>query len=102
MAYLLFHKFRFPRHHLGAQVAFRAQMSFWAEASPVQVEVQRFLCTSSVSADSLQYHLGVEGSWLYVVFKPLPGVLPSQPSPSDGQENQLLISSLLRLRREVS
>jgi hypothetical protein len=96
MAYLLFHNFRFPQRHLVAQVAFRA------EVPPVLEEVRRFLCASSGSADSLLYHFGMEGSRPYDFCKPLPGVFPSQPSPSDAQETQLLASSLLGLRREVS
>jgi hypothetical protein len=52
--------------------------------------------------DVLLYHFGMEGSLPYDFCKPLPGVFPSQPSPSDAQESQLLASSLLRLRCEVS
>jgi len=96
MAYLLFHKFHFPQRQLGAQMAFRA------EVPPVLEEVRRFLCASSGSPDSLLYHFGMEGSWPNDFCKPLPGVIPSQPSTSDAQETQLLASSLLGLRREVS
>jgi hypothetical protein len=80
MACLLFHNICFPQHHLVAQVV------FWAEMPPVLVEVRRFLCASSVSEDSFVYHFGKEGSRLYDFCKPLPGVFPSQPSPSDAQE----------------
>jgi hypothetical protein len=48
-----------------AQVAFRVEMAFQAEVPPVLVEVRRFLCTSSMSADSLLYHFGMEGSRPY-------------------------------------
>jgi hypothetical protein len=96
MAYLLFHNYRFPQHHLVAQVA------FWAEVPPVLEEMQRFRCASSGSANSLLDHFGMEGSRPYDLCKPLPGVFPSQPSPSDAQETQLLASSLLGRQREVS
>jgi hypothetical protein len=95
MAYLLFHNFRFPQHHLVAQVVFREVMAFRAEVPPGLMVVRRFLSASSVSADSLLYHFGMEGSRPYDFCKPLPGVFPSQPSPSDAQENELLASSFL-------
>jgi hypothetical protein len=96
MAYLLFHNFRFPQSHLLAQVAFRA------EVLPVVEEVWLFLWASCGSPDSLLYQFCMEGSRPYDLCKPLQGVFPSQPSPSDAQETQLLSSSLLGLRREVS
>jgi hypothetical protein len=96
MAYLLFHNFRFPQRHLVAQVA------FWAEVPPVLEEMQRFRCASRGSAISLLDDFGMEGSRPYDFCKPLPGVFPSQPSPSDAQETQLLASSLLGRQREVS
>jgi hypothetical protein len=89
MAYLLFHLFRFPQRHHVAQVAFRA------EVPQVLDEVRLFLCASSGSPDSVLNHFGMEGSRPDDVCKPLPGVFPSQPSPSDAQETQLLASSLL-------
>jgi hypothetical protein len=42
------------------------------------VEVRWFLCTSSVSADSLLCHFGMEGSRLIDFYRPLPGVIVSQ------------------------
>jgi len=96
MAYLLFHNCRFPQRHLGVQVAFRAEMP------PVLEEVLRFLCTSSGSPDFLLHHCGMQGSRPNDFCKPLPGVFPSQPSPSDAKETQLLASSILWVRREVS
>jgi len=77
MAYLRFRNFRFPQCPLVAQVAFRAEIALRVEVPPVLVEVQRFLCASSVSADSLLYHFGVEGSRPYDYYKPLPGGFPS-------------------------
>jgi hypothetical protein len=59
------------------------------------VEVQRFVYASSVSADSLLCHFGMEGSCLFDCYELLPGVVLSQPSPFDDQETQLLASSLL-------
>jgi hypothetical protein len=96
MAYLLFHNFRFAQRHLVVQVAFRA------EVPPVLEELRRILCASSGSVDSLLYHFGIGGSRPYDFCKPLPGVFPSQPSPSDAQETELLTSSLVGLWREVS
>jgi len=102
MAYLLFHNLRFPRHDLAAQVGSRVEMAYWADVPTVLVEVQRFRSASSVSADSLLYHFGMEGSQPYDFCKPLPGVSPSQPSSCDAQETILFASSLLGLQREVS
>jgi hypothetical protein len=96
MAYFLFHNFRFPQRHLLPQVAFRAKVP------PVLEEVRQFVCTSSVSPDSLVYHFGLEGSRAFDFCNALQGVFPSQPSPPDAQETQLLTSSLLGLGREVS
>jgi hypothetical protein len=78
------------------------QVAFQAEVQPVLEEVRRFLCASSGPTHSLLYHVGIEGSRLYDFCKPLPGVFPSQRSPSDAQETRLLTSSLLGLRRDVS
>jgi hypothetical protein len=58
------------------QVAFRAVMAFRAEVLPVLVDVRRLLCASSVSADALLYHFGMEGSRPYDFYKPLQGVFP--------------------------
>jgi hypothetical protein len=83
-------------------VAFWVEAVFWAEVPPVLVEVRLFLCTSSVSADSLLCHFGIEGSHLFDFYKPLPGVFLSQPSPFGDQETQLLASSLLGIPCKVS
>jgi len=96
MAYLLFHNFYFRQWHLVVQVVFRA------EVLPILLEVRWFHCASSVSADSLLCHFGMEGSCPYDIYKPLPAVILSQPSPWYAQETQLLAFSLLRLRCEVS
>jgi hypothetical protein len=96
MAYLLFHDFCFHQGHLAAQVEFRA------EVPPVLEELGRCLWASKGSPDSLLYHFGMGGSRPYDFCKPLPGVITSQPSPSDAQETKLLASSLLGLQREVS
>jgi len=77
-------------------------MACRAEVPQVLVDVQRFLSACSVSADSVLYNFGMDGSRSYDFCKPLPGVFPSQLSPSDGQETQLLASSLHGLWREVS
>jgi hypothetical protein len=55
-----------------------------------------------VSADSLLSPFGMEGSHLFDFYKPLLGVILSQPSPFDDQETNHLASSLLGLRCEVS
>jgi len=60
-----------------------------AEVSPVMEEVHQFHFTSRVSADSLHFHCGKEGSRQSAVHEPLPGVFPSEPSPSYAHETQL-------------
>jgi hypothetical protein len=92
MAYLLFHNFGFPQRHLVAQVAFWAMMAFQADIPLVEVEARLFLSPSSVSVDFMLYHLRMEGSRPDDFWKPLPAVFPSQPSPSDAHETQLLTS----------
>jgi hypothetical protein len=77
-------------------------MAMWACVPPVLVEVPWFLCTSSVSVDSLVYQIGMEGSQLYDFCQPLPGVFPLLTSPSCAQDTQLLASSLLTQRRKAS
>ena len=62
MSYLVVHNFHFPLRYLGVQVAFRAEMAVQAEVPPVLVEVLRFACASSVSADSVLYVFAMEGS----------------------------------------
>jgi len=76
MAYLGFRNFHFPQCPLVAQVAFRAEIAFRGEVPPVLVEERWILCASSVSADPLQFHFGMEGSQPYDFNKPLPGVFP--------------------------
>ena len=83
-------------------MAFRAEVAFLVEVPPVMVEVRRFLSDSSVSADSSLYHFSMEGSRPCDFYKPLPGFVLSQPSDSNAKETQLLASSILRLRHEVS
>jgi hypothetical protein len=65
---------------------FRVEAAFRVEVPPVPVEVRRFHCASSVSADSLLCHFGMEGSSLFDFHKPLPGVFLSRPSPCGDQE----------------
>jgi hypothetical protein len=77
------------------------QLVVSVEVPPVLVELWWFLWTSSMAADSVLYHFGMQGSQLNDICKPLPGVFPSQPSPSDAQETQLHVSSLLGLQPEV-
>jgi hypothetical protein len=48
-----------------------------------RVEVHQIVCVSSVSADSLQCHVGKEGSWTFGFDEALPGVFVSLPSPFD-------------------
>jgi hypothetical protein len=83
-------------------MVFRVEAAFWAEVLPVLVEVRQLLCASSVSADSLLCHFGMDGSHLFDFYRPLPGVFVMQPSLFDDQECQLLAPSLLGLRRQVS
>jgi hypothetical protein len=52
------------------------------------VEVHRFLCVSSVSADSFRCHFGKEGSQIFGFDKALLGVFVSQRSPFGAQETQ--------------
>jgi len=60
------------------------QVAFWVEAAfqtgvlLVLVQVRQFLCTSSMSADSMQCHFSMEGSRLFDIYKPLPGVFYSR------------------------
>jgi hypothetical protein len=61
--------------HLVAQVAFQAEVAFWVEVLPVWVEVCRFLCSSSVSAESVLCNFGLEGSCPYVYSKTIAGCL---------------------------
>jgi len=70
MAYLQFHNFPFPSGHQVAQEAFRAEVAFLVEVQPVLVEVRRIHSASSVSADSLPCHFGMEGSSQYDFYKP--------------------------------
>jgi hypothetical protein len=85
-----------------AQVAFRVEAAFQGEVPPVLMKVRLFLCASSVFADTLICHFGMEGSRLFDLYKPFPGISLSQPSPVDDQVTQLLAFSLLGLWRKVS
>jgi hypothetical protein len=67
-----------------------------------RVEVHLLVCVSSVFADSLQCHLGKEGSRTFGYDEALPGVFVSQPSPCYAQETQHPASSLLGPRRVIS
>jgi hypothetical protein len=60
-----------------ARVAFQAEMGFQAEVQLVRVEEQRFLCSSSMSENSLLYQFGMEGSWPNDFYKPMLAVFPS-------------------------
>jgi hypothetical protein len=84
-----------------AHGAFRVEAVFRTEVPPVLVELWRFLCASSVTADSWLCHFGMEGSRQFDFYKPLPGVFLSQPSPFNDQETQLLASFLLKFQLEV-
>jgi len=101
MAYNLFHNFQFPRCLQLAEVAFRAELGFWAEVPPVRLVVHRFPSVSRMSADPLLCHFGREGSRQSDFYKPLLGVFLSQPSPFNAQETQPLASSVLGLQSEV-
>jgi len=96
VAHLLFQSFEFSHFHQMAQVA------FWAEVAPVLVDMDPFLCTLSLSVDSLLCHFGKAGSQPFGVHKPLPGVLLSQHSPCYDRETQHLASCLLGLPQKVS
>jgi len=102
MAYLLFHNFQFPHYHQVVQVAFWVEVEFQAEVQPVLVEVPWFLCASSVSADSLLCHFGMEDSRQYDFYKPWPGVFRTQASPFDTRRTQCLSSSRLGLGHQVT
>jgi hypothetical protein len=52
-------------------------MAFHVEVPLVLVEVRLFLCASSVSSNSLLYHIGMEGSRQNDFYKPLPGLFAS-------------------------
>jgi len=64
--------------------------------------VQLFLSVSRVSADSLPYHFGKEGSRTFGFDEALPGVFVRHPSPFSLQETKHPTSSLLGPRRVVS
>jgi hypothetical protein len=62
---------------LEAQVSFHAEMAFWAQVQPVLVKVRWLPRASSVSADSVLFNFGMEGSRPYDFYKPLPDVFLS-------------------------
>jgi len=102
MAYLLFHNFHFNQCHRMPQEAFWGEEAFQPEVPPVLAERSLFLCASSLSADSLLCHFGMEGGRQYDIYKPLLGAFLSQPSPCSAWETQHRASSLLRLQPDVS
>jgi hypothetical protein len=65
MAYLLFHNFHVGQCHLVAQVDIQVEAALQVEVLLVLVVVYQFLCTSSVSVDSLLCHCAMEGSHPY-------------------------------------
>jgi len=65
MAYRPFHNLHLRLGRLVVQVAVLAEAGFWVEVTHVQEEVPWFLCASSMSADSLQWHWAIELSSLY-------------------------------------
>jgi hypothetical protein len=56
----------------------------YARPRPLQ-EVHLVLCISSVAADSLQCHFGMDGSRTFSYDEALLGLFVSQPSPSYAQ-----------------
>jgi len=102
MAYLLFNNFHVCQCHLVTHVAFRVEAAVQAEVPPIRVEVRWFVCVSRISVGSLVRHFTMECCHVYDIYKPLPPVYLSQPSPFDDQETELLASSLLRLQHKVS
>jgi hypothetical protein len=78
------------------------QVAFQAEVAPVVVEVQVCLCASSITAGSSLCHFGKQGCHLFDFHKSLSNVFLSPPSPCYDQDAELHLSSLLRVRSEVS
>jgi hypothetical protein len=68
IAYLQIPNFFFCQYHLVAQVAFWGEMAQWAKMLQMLVKVCRFLSASSVSADSLLCHFGIQCSRLFDFF----------------------------------
>jgi hypothetical protein len=83
VAHPLVWNLQFPHCHQVVQVAFQG------EVVAVHVEVQIFLRASRMSADSLLYHFGMEGSRLLDFPEPLWGDYLSQPLLLYMQETQL-------------
>jgi len=69
-----------------AEGAFRVEAAFWSEVPLGLLEACWFLCTYSVSAESVLSHFGMEGSRPYDFSKPLPGVFVLHPSSFYGHE----------------
>jgi len=92
------------RCHSVAQVVVRPEVAS-VQVSAVSeglVEVQAFVCASSMSADVLLCHFGKEGNRQCGFRKAYPGDFPSQSSTFYAQDTQCPTSSLLRHRGEVS
>jgi len=91
-------------------VAFREEVAFQGTVASALVssvcvtwwQVHLVLCVSSVSADCLGCHWYKEGICPFDFDEALPGVLLLPPSPFYALETQHPVSSLLRLRCEVS
>jgi hypothetical protein len=78
------------------------QVAFQAEVAPVVVEVHVCLYASSITAGALLCHFGKQGRRLFNFHKSLSNVVLSPPSPCYDQDTELHLSSLLRVRSEVS
>jgi len=96
LAHLRFRNIELPDFHQLAQVAFRAKVV------PVLVEVNPFLCASSISVDPLLCHFDKEGCLAFNFHESLPGVFLSQPSHDYFQETQVREFSLPWLLHKVS
>jgi len=68
VAHLRFQNFELPHYHQGARVAFQAGVAL------AQVDVHLFHCASQMSAESMLWHDGNEGSHPGDFHKPLLGV----------------------------
>jgi len=69
-----FANFELPQSPSVAQVTFLGKVVWGLRMAHL------FLCTSSVSADSVQWHFVNGGTRLFEIHEPLPGVFLSQPS----------------------
>jgi hypothetical protein len=78
------------------------QVAFWANVTPIAMEVHPLRGPASVSVDFKWCHYGKEGSRPCDFHEPLLGVFRSEPSPWDARETQQPASSLPGLQFEVS